>query len=203
MGSHTYGGISIEFSRPLTAEELGKYVEGLQAVAAYPETDEGSQRDIFGDDWDINGEAYGDIGRLDVGEEGMEVSAAGKVYAIEKAVSVFISRLPADVLCSGEGFFETEGEHWALRVRGRTVRELSVELQIVEPKEEVDARTLFLDKVRAFVAAGLDLTKVWDDTDAGFFADEVAPLPEALRPPLSLDEWLVELQEHYEGRLGR
>jgi hypothetical protein len=133
MGSHTYGGISIELSRPLTAEEFDAYIAGLRAIPGYPEQGEGSQRDILGDDWDINGVTDGDIGRLTVDAEGLDIEVGGKVYEIAQALGVFLARLPADITCEGEGLFETEGEHWALRVKGREVKELQAELRIVEP----------------------------------------------------------------------
>ncbi len=53
--------------------------------------------------------------------------------------------------------------------------------------------TEFERALRKFVRAGHDLCAVWGD------ADEVAPLSEDIRPPLSLDEWLDELLAHYEG----
>jgi hypothetical protein len=54
-----------------------------------------------------------------------------------------------------------------------------------------DGRTAFLERLRDFTNAGHLLIEVWAD------ADEVAPLPARLRPPLSLDEWLMELSAHY------
>jgi hypothetical protein len=56
---------------------------------------------------------------------------------------------------------------------------------------EQEDRDAFNAALNEFVKAGLALTHVWGD------ADERKPLPPHLKPPLSLDEWLIELQEHY------
>lgn len=45
--------------------------------------------------------------------------------------------------------------------------------------------------LKKFIAAGFELVEVWGNLD------ETHPLPERLRFPLSLDEWLSELQAHY------
>jgi len=50
----------------------------------------------------------------------------------------------------------------------------------------------FLDAVWNFRKAGLELCAVWGD------ADVVAPLPDNLKPPMSLDEWLDELAAYYQ-----
>ena len=56
----------------------------------------------------------------------------------------------------------------------------------------------FRKRLREFVSAGQRLVQAWEDPDAGFNADERWPLPEKIKPPMSLDEWLDELLAHYE-----
>jgi len=58
----------------------------------------------------------------------------------------------------------------------------------------------FLEALREFCSAGSRLAEAWDDGE-GFNADERAPLPAALAPPLSLDDWLDALASHYEREL--
>lgn len=59
-----------------------------------------------------------------------------------------------------------------------------------------------IEKFRAafadFYKAGQRLVEAWDD-GGNFNADEFFPLPEKLRPPMSMDEWLTALDEHYRG----
>lgn len=59
------------------------------------------------------------------------------------------------------------------------------------------AEARFQEAVQEFVHAGERMVELWDDPDQGFYADERFPLPERLRPPMSMDEWLSELAEHY------
>jgi hypothetical protein len=66
--------------------------------------------------------------------------------------------------------------------------------------EEMEEREKFLTALRKFCAAGQELADAWNGEH--FYADEAAPLPEALTPPMSLDEWLMELQVHYEEALA-
>jgi hypothetical protein len=58
----------------------------------------------------------------------------------------------------------------------------------------------FLARLRDFVRAGNRLAEVWDGDE--FHADEWAPLPDRLRPPASLDEWLADLAGHYEDAVA-
>jgi len=60
---------------------------------------------------------------------------------------------------------------------------------------DLSARVRFEGAFWTFHAAGMKLVEVWDVP--GFNADEWKPLPDRLRPPLSLDEWLTELLVHY------
>lgn len=61
----------------------------------------------------------------------------------------------------------------------------------------VEAIERFRVAFESFYTAGMDLVEAWDDSDAAFNADLEWPLPEKIRPPMSLDEWLMELREHY------
>lgn len=61
--------------------------------------------------------------------------------------------------------------------------------------EEEDAR--FRDALTAWFRAGDALINAWDGEV--FHADETYPLPKHLTPPMSLDEWFAELEEHYQG----
>ncbi len=62
---------------------------------------------------------------------------------------------------------------------------------------EEQAKDRFMKALSDFYSAGMRLVEAWDDVD--FNADDLAPLPARLAPPLSLDEWLIELTEHYEA----
>ena len=64
-----------------------------------------------------------------------------------------------------------------------------------------EAERLFLGAFEEFYRAGLRLADRWDGP--GFNADERFPLPDRLRPPMSLDEWMHELSEHYARIEGR
>jgi hypothetical protein len=57
--------------------------------------------------------------------------------------------------------------------------------------DEQDEIDKFNAALHEFIRAGFALTDAWGD------ADERKPLPEHLKPPMSLDEWLMELQQHY------
>lgn len=67
--------------------------------------------------------------------------------------------------------------------------------------EEAPVRD-FLIKLDVFLAAGMALVEAWNADARGFNADVLAPLPEKLTPPLSLDEWLMELRSHYRSSLS-
>lgn len=54
----------------------------------------------------------------------------------------------------------------------------------------------FMIALREFYAAGMKLANAWDD-GVDFNADALFPLPENLKPPMSLDEWLTELVAHF------
>ena len=65
-----------------------------------------------------------------------------------------------------------------------------------------EARTAFLAALDTFVTVGLKLAQdAWDvDDDQGkciFNADNEAPLPAHLTPPMSLDEYMMDLSHHY------
>jgi hypothetical protein len=66
--------------------------------------------------------------------------------------------------------------------------------------ETITAEDRFHAAFREFYLAGMKLVEAWDDK--GFNADEAYPLPEAIRPPMSLDEWLMELNVHYNPEEG-
>lgn len=66
-------------------------------------------------------------------------------------------------------------------------------VEAARPEAIARFRTAF----ESFYTAGMDLVAAWDDRDAEFNADELWPLPPSLVFPLSLDEYLMELREHY------
>ena len=57
----------------------------------------------------------------------------------------------------------------------------------------------FMAAMSNFFSAGVELVNAWDDRETGFNADEEAPLPAALTPPMSLEEWFYSLLEHYQN----
>ena len=59
----------------------------------------------------------------------------------------------------------------------------------------VAAKESFLRALDAFLKAGKALSDAWDAD--GFNADEWAGLPSEIAPPMSLDEWMDALSEHY------
>lgn len=63
---------------------------------------------------------------------------------------------------------------------------------------EVDAAREFQRRLGQFYSAGMRLVDAWD-IGPGINADDVWPLPERLKPPLSLDEWFMELLAHYQN----
>jgi len=60
---------------------------------------------------------------------------------------------------------------------------------------ETEARQEFKDAWREFYRAGQRLMETWDTVD--FHADDEFPLPKNLAPPMSFDEWLMELDGVY------
>lgn len=75
--------------------------------------------------WDFTGQYDGDIGIAELGTKGFTIRTGGKVYDIVDAAAFFVESLPEGVTAEGSGQFESDGEHWAIAVRGRTVREVS------------------------------------------------------------------------------
>jgi hypothetical protein len=67
----------------------------------------------------------------------------------------------------------------------------------METKYAQEAEERFHAAFKEFYAAGLKLAEAFDDVD--FNADERFPLPDRLRPPMSLDEWMYELSAHYDA----
>jgi hypothetical protein len=59
----------------------------------------------------------------------------------------------------------------------------------------MSGRTVFEEKLAAFIAAGHELVEAWDDGE-GFNADEEYGAASHLFP-LSVDEWLLELYAFY------
>jgi hypothetical protein len=152
MGSYTYGGISVQFSRELTASEFLR-LETLapKALVLQDWDTKGDSPRPLEEEWDFEG-GYGDIGTATLHEQGLELSTEGKVYCIENGVRAVVDLLPPGVTASGWGEFETEGERWALKVEGRTVTTPSVELQEVEP-------------VKQLVEAAKTVVDAWEDGD--------------------------------------
>jgi hypothetical protein len=168
MGTYTYGGVSVAFSRPLTEAERAEFIERAR----------GLDQETLGDVWDVNGIRSGDIGKLEVYAEGFEVESGGKVYEIPQAVNAFLALLPPDVTAEGEGTFESDAWHWALRIRGRDAVEVPASLVVgVDDPGDVD---------RLADAARNILTALEHGNDFGPGSEErhVAEtlLREALRP---------------------
>jgi hypothetical protein len=67
-----------------------------------------------------------------------------------------------------------------------------------EMDEQREAEERFDAAFKGFIDAGLRLSDAWDGV--GFNADELLNLPESLRPPMSLDDWMFELLAHYESK---
>jgi hypothetical protein len=96
--------------------------------------------------------------------------------------------------------YETDAGTW--RLVGRS--------PIYATRAEAEARADYIDDEERFLAAlhefasaGNRLVEAWTGEEGGFNADEAAPLPEDLRPPASLDEWLADFVGHYERTLDR
>lgn len=73
----------------------------------------------------------------------------------------------------------------------------TAQVEAIEETTRIEAIERFRVAFDAFYTAGMALVEAWDDPDAVFNADVEWPLPPRIAPPLSLDEWLMELREHY------
>jgi hypothetical protein len=138
MGVHTYGSLGVMLSRRLTDDEVAQVKVGFDGLG----------EEELGDSWVLDeDQTWGDIGRLAVEAEWLRFEAEGKVYDIPDAVRAVLRLLPEGVEGRGDGLFESDGEHWAIRVEGREVRELDAEVRVKDASsrwegfsdEELDA----------------------------------------------------------------
>lgn len=138
MGNTTYGSIEAQLSRPLTEAEE---VSWLAAVKAHePEEDSTGWTGFEAfqpDGWCFTNDDWGDIGQAGLNEarDILRIEVGGKVYDTVAALTVMVALMPEDITAEGEGAFETEGEHWGLRVHGREVREVGAEV-VVAPWDD-------------------------------------------------------------------
>jgi len=64
-------------------------------------------------------------------------------------------------------------------------------------EQKITDEERFKQALRAWIAAGHRLVETWSTVD--FDADERYPLPDAIKPPISLDDWFWALDAHYNG----
>lgn len=128
MGSYTYGTLDVQLSRSMTDTEQARYIQWASAL---------SVAELDGD-FNPYEKGYGDIGLLAVEPNLLSFQSEGKVYDIEQKVEKLLAGVPPNIECSGEAIFETEGEHWAIRIVGREARVLGAGVRI----EEEDAAAL-------------------------------------------------------------
>lgn len=139
MGSYTYGSLEVQFSDTLTDDELEQYENSLLTRCSQCHTadkDNYIDYDYEPEGWAIGDTSGDDRGYVDPMTDGFGVYVGGKVYDLERAVEHFMHILPERIMCEGEGVFETEGEHWGIRVKRREMQALNVELVIAPWKEE-------------------------------------------------------------------
>lgn len=135
MGSTTYGSIRVDLSRDLTEEEWESWIVRCKTVPAAPEADRYQLDRYDPEGWSFGDDGLswsGDGGVVYLEREGFSIEVSGKVYDLVDAVAHFLASLPPDVTATGATSFETEGEHWGIRVDGREVREVEAQV-VIEP----------------------------------------------------------------------
>lgn len=204
LGDQTYGLIDWD----------GKYRLGLY-FNNDDEPDEGgicAEFELFGDlvafaqrlsrvhapapeEWELDGDPCNDCGQPAAYNE-----ANGWYYHID----------PTAPACFLMGSGKNEGHNEPVG-HGNTPEEALADLdeqrrRITESEgpyaDTQESHDAFMAALREFYRAGMKLVAAWDD-GVDFNADELFPLPDRIKPPLSLDEWLTELVAHFEKTEAR
>jgi len=208
MGVYTEGSLYAELSRELTEAELAEVIGKARTLneeqerAGFGYGNEGP----LGDSWDVNGDAWGDIGRATFRPGSLDIEVGGKVYEIEQAVGAFLGLLPDDVTATGEGMFETEGEHWALRIVGRETVTLGAELVVIEPDPVNEGTEALTNEARADRARQVlaFYGQRWDqgETEETRASDLLADLHHLAQQADWAETWEARAQGHHLAELG-
>lgn len=138
MGTTTYGSFTAKFSRRLSDREFEEWEAAVKGHEPVVDT-RWSWEAYDPAGWTFDDDEWGDIGHFRLHRLGFEVETEGKVYDVTDAIETAVRYLPSDVMVAGEGIFDTEGEHWGVRVKDREVRERSAEVVLAPWDPEVDA----------------------------------------------------------------
>lgn len=133
MGVYTTGSLSGTFSRELTLGEYQKLTVDFEAGPPPCETPEGRYHwgHFETNNWEVNNDHWGDVGKLNVTTTTFEFATDGKVYDLEHAVAWFLQCLPPDVTVDPcEGVFDSDGEAWGIRIQGRECRSVSAWIEL-------------------------------------------------------------------------
>lgn len=169
MGVHTSGYASFELSRELTEDEFKSWVEKAKDAEYTGGTwnEQGRVEEQF----EINGNTWGDIGIVEADRKTLALTADGKVYDIVACLTAVFACLPEDVTVEGDGEFDSDGEDWACCVaeNGREVVECATIAQ-------QDATAL--DAIATLLHG-----REWDQGDIEKVADLVRGTGRLIGPP--------------------